>query len=275
MGEPAATPDRTIVADAIAVALAHSRLAETIDRDALDAIAHFEAAQLVHDGHVDLQAAWRILAELPGFDPTAARGPFVVLESWQPQLGAPVIMPAELAQLSERDRALARTECAPPAGEVRRAFETAEERAARQAALAEATAPAAVEIGEIAPTWKTRAEVAYAAIGVLVVALGAIGFTLYRYLNVSPDWTGIEATSFASGIPLKDAQVFGTQVGATLSDDAWLALDKDQRAAQLEEAFRRVPLDDATVLFVNDSRGKMRGSAQWYGTPPQVRIRWY
>lgn len=274
MGETSA-PDRRVVASAVTLAFQSSRLRDMVEVEALEAVFHIDAAELVREGAVDLQAAWAIAADLAGFEPEAARAPIAVLKTWEARFGAPVRLPDEVGELSDKDVALAKAECAPGQNDIRRAFEPPEERAARLAVVTEELPSSGTQSSEIDAGWRHNPVVAWVAGGALVIALSVSGVALFRALNTSPDWASVDQTDVAGDIPVSRARLFGKQLGLTLSDDGWLKRPAAERKQQLETALRRADIPDLATVFVEDSQGRVRATAQWYDMPPKVRVRLY
>jgi hypothetical protein len=112
-----------------------------------------------------------------------------------------------------------------------------------------------------------------------VAALVAVaGFTVagvfaYKELRSVP-WQEV-STGFSGGIPLTRAERSGFDVAATLADEAWLKTPIERRRQQLEEAVEKLRREGVRNLLVRDKKGTVRATAQSYGRPPKVKVRFY
>ncbi len=270
MGESTG-PSRRVAVDAIILAFKHSKLAGITDslRKMVDA----SFGDMVTDGTLDLDILWELLEEQDAFDADAAKGPLCAIKSWEERLGAPVSLPQALSNLSDTEVALIATKMRISDSDVRRVFESDEERAERMSNMLAAQEEAAERTSggkHLELAWYERKEAAMGAGAVLLVSLAVVGITLFG--GRAGNWEDLDPNEFAEDIPVESAQQLGKQVGAELVDASWLDGPDDARRAAMKTALVNLQSRNVEVFYIRDSSGAIRATAQWYGNPPDVKI---
>jgi hypothetical protein len=267
--------DRNTVLDAIALAFGHSKLADVVGTTALRTALSARYVEIAHGGNIDLQIVWDTIQDEAQFDWDAGVPPVCAIKTWEDRLGATVLLPPHLDVLTPQDVARRAAECDVPRAEVQALFDTPEQRAERAAAAQQAAAareaaaaPAAVAG---AGGWRRRREVGIAA---AIVSVLAVAFGAYRLVGLvgGGEWDSLGAMELAGGIPAASAEKLGDQVGLRLSDDAWLAKPRAEIEAAMAAALRGLQDRGVAVVFVRDSAGTPRVSAQWSGFDVQTRF---
>jgi hypothetical protein len=274
MGETASS-SREAVVGAISLALAHSKLTALAAKSSLEDILAIEYRDIAGSGALDLQVVWDILAEHEEFDAAEAVGPMCVLKSWESRFGCAVAMPAALAEMTHKDIVLATTACNVPGSEATKVFRRAEQRTSRSTQMTRDDMFAGDSMASQPTTWRDRREVGWIFGGLALASLLFIGYSVWTGRGGAAEWSGFDGKAFVSDIPIKGAEQFGAQVGATLDDDSWLMLPHATRVEHMQDALRALEPRDVNVFFVKDSKGRVRATVQWFGNPrrPAVELR--
>jgi hypothetical protein len=280
MGETQA-PTRHLVADAVVLAFSSSRTKSGIEPERLRTMTLVEFRGLVESGALDTGFLVELMAANPAFDRNSLPPALCLLKSWEERLGFQIQLPAALAAMSEIDRGARAAECIVAPADLKRLFESPAERAARIAAQEAAARRAREARAAISPdaiaarrSWRNRRDVGIAA--GLVVALAGIFLALTLKGSFGgADWKAADTTDFAGAIPLIGAEQFGNQMGATLADPSWLAKSEAARRTDMSSALRSLQVRDVKVLFIKDDKGKVRATAQWFGSPPSIDVKFY
>ncbi|HWM85823.1 MAG TPA: hypothetical protein VNO33_08290 [Kofleriaceae bacterium] len=280
-----AGPQGRVPLEALILAFAHSRAKALVGTDALRSVLSGEYRELQKGGEFDLEPVWQLLAQQPGFDPTHVRPPLCRFKSWESQLGLVVLLPAEMAGLSELERNELAGHVHVPAHERQRVLQGQQVQsddpvAAAAAREEEARPPPRAEVPVPIPTTARTprlrrlnpAQRRALEIGALVLALfgfALAGIQLQRGC-ASHQWDEM-ATRFAGDIPLASAQRQGPEVSGDLRDARWLSQPPGVRTAHMKAALEALP-HDVQVFFVRDREGQVRAVARWFGTPRQISV---
>jgi hypothetical protein len=113
------------------------------------------------------------------------------------------------------------------------------------------------------------------AIGAVVVMLACLWFVLRPALFERKDFKSISPADVTTEMPVAKAQVFGREIHLQLADSGWMKLPEQARTAQLKQALEYVREQGIRSIVVKDKTGKVRATAQWFGNPPEARIRFH
>ena len=113
------------------------------------------------------------------------------------------------------------------------------------------------------------------AIGATVVMLACLWFVLRPALFERKDFRSINPADVTHEIPVARAEVFGREIHLVLADAGWMKLPEPARAAQLKQALEYVRDQGIRSLVVKDKAGKVRATAQWFGNPPEAKIKFH
>ncbi|HTM22567.1 MAG TPA: hypothetical protein VL172_18725 [Kofleriaceae bacterium] len=248
-------PDKQQVIDALVLAFSHSRAAKLVGTDALRSVIVVEYHDIVRDGTFDLQPVWELLEGQPGFEVDAVTGPLCVFKSWEDKLGLAVKPPAALESLTDKEIALAVSQCKVPAGDLKTLFQLKDEPPAKGKAAAPAREPGK-KGRRPRPRW-----MGWVAGGIAALTLGYVGLVLYHDCNPgAPEWEHASAGDLKP-LPASRAERLGSQLTATV-DAAWFARSEEERKSDLGSALLAVSDRGINVLSVRGQDGVVRATAQ-------------
>lgn len=259
--------------DALVLAFSHSRARALVGTDALRMVVGGQYRELMRDGTLHLDEVWSLLEGQPGFDPALIKPALCRFKLWESDLEIEVALPQAMGRLSPLEiRSLAES-CRVPAAELDRVLGrgrySEEARAQQPPEPAELTSSSTTSVAEKpSRPWLTAV-----AATVAVAGFAVAGYFIYQAL-APPRWNELD-TGFARSIPLAHAEQSGFDVGATLADNTWLTTPRADREDQLEAALETLRNKGVRNLFIVDKGGKVRASAQLYGHPPQIKVRFY
>ncbi len=260
---------KNVIVELVLLGLAKSKLKDT-GLEAMRGVLLGDARLAVLDGAVDLQAVWDLLEAQPGWEPAAALGPLCFVKGLESRLQITVKLPAAMARLSEAEIAKHGAACRPKGEDVDRAISGA--RPERRRRL-DNTAPLPMPRDGVMPQWKKAL-----GIGAAIVTLASLAFLAHVIIGEiagGPKFTGIDAAEFAGDIPLRSAEKWGNEVHALLVDPSWLKQPEAKRREQLERALQRLADRQLSVLVIEDENKRTRVTAQMFGRPPRVFVRFY
>ncbi len=265
------------IVELIVLALGESKLKD-LGLGAMRGVLQSDPRLAVLDGAVDLQSVWELLESQPGFTPEAAYGPFAFLKTLEPKLQVTFKLPAPLASLAETDIIRYAGTCRPKRDDVDKALRGEESSKPRPPAKQDTTLPMWTSVPPPPPveelTTKRKVLAAVSAL-VVVASLVIVGWSIFGGVAGEPRFKKIDTALFAGEIPLRSAETWGGEVHASLSDPSWLSQPEDKRRKQLEGAVQRLADQQASVLIIQDDANRTRATAQVYGKPPKVFIRFF
>ena len=161
---------RECVINAIVTVFANSKLKEVVGTDALRTVLRGEYREMVRGGELHLQPAWDLMAEQPGFDPSAAEPPFCKLKQWEPELGLKVQLPDAVSGYKPTEVLAIASQCTVSDIEKIKALNPDEHARRRKAAQS------VIPVNTIAApaTRKPLAEAALALVAIVGLAIGGI-----------------------------------------------------------------------------------------------------
>jgi hypothetical protein len=229
----------------------------------------------VLDGAVDLSFVWELLEGQPDFDPAAAAPAFCFLKRLEPRLHLEIALPKQVGELSPEEIARKAALCKPASEAVDRAITGAPARRRRDDPSAPARpVPAAAPKPRQEVTARGKILIGASALAALI-SVGVVAHTLVDSMAGTPRFSPIETSTFAGDIPLRSAEKWGGEVHAALADPAWLREPEDKRRGQLESAAQRLASQQLGALIIEDEAKRQRASAQIFGRPPRVYVRFY
>ncbi len=266
---PQATTKNVIV-ELVLLGLSLSKLKDT-GLSAMRGVLLSDARLAVLDGAVDLQAVWDLLEAQPGWDPNAALGPLSFVKSLEHRLQVKVKLPAAMGKLSESEIVRYAATTRPKRDDIERAIRGDPPEKKR---FMEATAPLP-QLNQTSdlPRWKKI--LFRAAIAVTVLAVGFLAYAVYDEVRGPAKATTFAVSDVGPEIPLKSAERWGGEVHAVLADASWMKLPEPKRREQLERALRRLSDHEVSVLVLEDDAKRVRASAQLFGKPPKLFVKFY
>jgi hypothetical protein len=278
--------------DALVLAFSHSRASSLVGTDALRTVLSGQYRELVKGGTFYLDEVWGLLESQPGFDPALVKPPLCRFKLWSDELGLEVALPAAMGRLEPLEIRSLAEQCRVPGGDLDRVLGRGRhadaEAGAQKKAKAAASKPARAKAGAAPPrrpapaapapgrsrgAKRSRPVLLAVAAVVAVAGFTVAGVFAYKELRSVP-WQEV-STGFSGGIPLTRAERSGFDVAATLADEAWLKTPIERRRQQLEEAVEKLRREGVRNLLVRDKKGTVRATAQSYGRPPKVKVRFY
>lgn len=276
--------------DALVLAFSHSRASSLVGTDALRTVLTGQYRELVKGGTFYLDEVWGLLESQPGFDPALVKPPLCRFKLWSDELGLEVALPAAMGRLEPLEIRSLAEQCRVPPGDLDRVLGRGRhadaEAVAQNKAKAAASKPARAK-ASAAPTRRPapaaparprrgkRSRPVLLAVAALVAVAGFTVAGVFAYMELrSVPWQEV-STGFSGGIPLTRAERSGFDVAATLADEAWLKTPIERRRQQLEEAVEKLRREGVRNLLVRDKKGTVRATAQSYGRPPKVKVRFY
>ena len=275
--------------DALVLAFSHSRASSLVGTDALRTVLTGQYRELVKGGTFYLDEVWGLLESQPGFDPALVKPPLCRFKLWSEDLGVEVALPAAMGRLDPLEIRSLAEQCRVPGGDLDRVLGRGRHADAEAAAQTKTKAKAkavskptrasrpdaatAVSPGRSRGAKRSRPVLLAVAVLVAVAGFTVAGVFAFKELRSVP-WQEV-STGFAGGIPLTRAERSGFDVAATLADEAWLKTPIERRRQQLEEAVEKLRRDGVRNLLIRDKKGTVRASAQSYGRPPKVKVRFY
>jgi hypothetical protein len=259
-----------VVVDAIVLAFSHSEARDVVGTDALRMVLDGRYVEMVKaPGALQLQPLYDLLKVQPGFVHQQSLPPFCRIKAWEPQLGAAIELPRELAELSasviERERQAAR--CKVPDEELSRVLRP--QAAPVPAPVARApTGPVKMGLPDDAPPASKRKTMA--ALGLATAA--AVGLMVSLVLVLSGGPRKIVPSEISDVIPIASAKLSGPVVGIELADKSWLSRPEAERRRQLEDALARVQPLGASRIVVLDQEGRLHSSAAFEDGAPVVKL---
>jgi hypothetical protein len=269
----AARASKNTIVELIILALAQSKLKD-LGLQAMRGVLQSDARLAVLDGAVDLESVWELLEGQPDFEPGAALAPFCYLKSLEPRLMVTIKLPAKLGELSETEIIRNAGTCKPKREEVDRVI-TGEKDAPRARKAEAKPFPASMSSAledDISPRKKILGIISAV---VVLASIGIVGHAILGEMVGEPKFTKIEPGLFAGEIPVRSAQKWGGEVHASLSDASWLNQPEEKRRSQLERAVQRLADQKLGVLIIEDDSKRARATAQLFGKPPRVFVRFY
>lgn len=266
---------KNTIVELILLALAQSKLKD-LGLQAMRGVLQSDHRLAVLDGAVDLESVWELLEGQPDFELGAALAPFCWLKTLEPKLGVTIKLPAKLGPLSETEIIRNAGACRPKREDIDRIL-SGEKDAPRARPKGESTAPLIAPLpSALQDTISPRKKILGIFSAVVVLAsIGFVGHAILGEMVGTPKFTKIEPGLFAGDIPLSSAQRWGSEVHASLADARWLSQPEDQRRKQLEHAVQRLADQQLGVLIIEDDSKRPRATAQLFGKPPKVFIRFY
>jgi hypothetical protein len=287
-------PNRRVVVNALVLAFSNSRLNKVVGTDAFRSVLDAEYRTLTADGVFNLTPVWELLESQPGFDPEQAGPPMCRFKSWETLIGIPVSLPKQLEHLSSADQSKLAEACTVPSRDLQRLLRperddddaalsgVREQRPAastgRSRAMASPSDRDRPDRGDrdrppnIADSGRRRHLWLGGAMLAALVALGVGGITAYRTCS-GPQIIAFSARDItAAGVPVSDAVRIGSQVAATLADEAWRRIGDDIRKNQLSEALRGLDRFGIRSLVVRDRGGEIVAAAQYLGDTKQIAV---
>jgi hypothetical protein len=269
-----ARASKNTIVELILLALGDSKLRD-MGLGAMRGVLQSDPRLAVLDGSVDLQSVWELLEGQPGFEPQAALGPFCFLKTLEPRLQVTIQLPPPLRGLSDTEITRNAGTCRPDREEVERAIkgeiDSGRARPVKPESGPSWTVPPALEY-ELTPRKKILALVSLV---VVVVSVAFVAWTIMGNIASEPKFRQLDTALFAGDIPLRSAQTWGSEVHATLADPAWLKEPEDKRKKQLEGALGRLADQQVSVLIIEDDARRTRATAQWFGRPPKLFVKFY
>jgi hypothetical protein len=265
--EAAPTPKRDVIIGAIILAVSSSKLTNIVGMDALRTVLSGQYRDLVEGGVLRLPHVWDLLADQPGFDADAARAPMAVLHSWEKDLGLSVELPAPMRDATATELMAWASHC--PVNKAQRKQLFAAQPAPTRATGRQTKTPGFTPKAKKQKAQKRRPglELVLAVVGVLGLAFG--GFSLLRSMSTGEFE---EASLPLQDLPATSQKKLGDQLSVTVGAD-WLAKSEEERESDLRKTMEGLDKHDIAVLVVQDEKGAVRASAQWFGSPRKLAIR--
>src|SRR5262249_12250704 len=123
------------------------------------------------------------------------------------------------------------------------------------------------------PRWKKL--LLWPAVAVTAVSLGFLTYFLIDEGRGPAKSATIDVGEVDSDIPLRSAERWGGEVRGVLADSTWMKLPETKRREQLERALRRLADRQVGVLVLEDDAKRPRATAQLFGRPPKLFVRFY
>jgi hypothetical protein len=263
MGQLEKAKPRDVVIDAVVLAFANSGLRKVVGTDAFRSVLHLQYPQMVREGVFDLNQVWELIADQPGFSADAAKPPFCRVKAWERELGLRMELPRALTDLKLEDQMALARDCDVGSAELDRVLKREERRAGRLQEPDKGKASPSLE--ELRAELGRKPGVLAAALTVTVLTIGFVVYFGYG------EWVGgasFEAVPVRFGdIPTGPARRRGNELGATLTDKAWMELPETERKAQMEGVLRSVEATGVRAIFLQDERGTLRATAIWEERP--------
>jgi len=264
---------KNTIVELIVLTLAQSTMKD-MGLTAMRGVLQSDPRLAVLDGSVDLECVWELLEGQPGFEPAATLAPFCFLKTLEPRLQISIKLPTKLGELSETDIVKNATACRPRREDIDRVIEGDKEGPTKRIKPASLKAPPIR--GSMTEELTTRKKIlAGVSAAVVLASLVIVGHSIFGELGGEPKFTKIEPAAFTSEIPLRSAEKWGGEVHASLADPAWLKQPEDKRRKQLESAMQRLADQQLNVLIIEDDTKRPRATAQLFGKPPKVFVRFY
>jgi hypothetical protein len=263
MSGSSSAASKRIIVEALVLAFSHSEVREIVGTDALRSVVGVEYHDMTSGGSLDLQPLWELLEEQPGFDASRATPPMLLMKQWERQLGMPVLLPRALEGVNPGELARRAAEIKIPTPELRKLFRTdlveAEEKKAEEKKTGKRRS------GKNKSKKDKRSSPALVALAgtVAVAAFAFTGFSTYKQCHRRAEWQPVNVAEISAEVPVKGAERFGDQVGATLANNDWLGQPRDKREEQLRAALDKLRKKRVRVLFLKDQAGKVRATVQY------------
>jgi hypothetical protein len=262
-----AAPSKNTLVDVILLALGSTPLRE-LGLDALRGVLASDPRLSILDGAVDLDPVWEVISSQPGFDVELAGPPLCYVKTLEERLGVAVRLPRSLADLTDSEVRLRGSRCRPAREEI--------ERILRPIELARSREVPPVTASRRGPVPGKRLALIIAAGLALVASLVYLGTFIATHVQRAPTFATMDLAELSPDLPLVSARTWGGEVHAILSDTSWLRQPEATRRLQLEHSLERLAASrKVTVLIVKDESGRARATAQLFGRPPRVQVRFY
>src|SRR5262249_38612224 len=198
------------------------------------------------------------------------------LKRFDPKLGLTLRLPVKIGPLTETEIIKNAGGCRPKREDIDKVL-AGEKDAQKVRPKAEITAPLIAPLpSALHDTISPRKKILgiFSAL-VVLASIVIVGRALLGDMVGTPKLTKIEPRLFAGDVPLRSARKWGTEVHASLADARWLSQPEEQRRQQLEKAVQRLADQQLGVLIIEDDSNRTRATAQFFGKPPKVFVRFY
>jgi len=271
----AARATKNTIVELILLGLAQSKLKD-LGLQAMRGVLQSDHRLAVLDGAVDLESVWELLEGQPDFESGAAMAPFCWLKTLEPKLQVTIKLPAKLGPLTETEIIKNAGGCRPKREDVDKVL-AGEKDAPKVRPKVEITAPLIAPMPSgLQDTISPRKKIlGIFSAAVVLASVVFVGHAILADMVGTPKFTKIEPGLFAGDIPLRSAQKWGTEVHASLADARWLSQPEEQRRKQLERAVQKLADQQLGVLIIEDDSNRPRATAQLFGKPPKVFVRFY
>lgn len=268
MAEPAS---RKATIDVVVLVLTHSPIRNLVGTDALRTVLEVRYRDMVGDGALSLEPLWALLGDQPGFDAAEASPAMAKLKVLERQLGLEVRLPAAMAEVDAATLGDWAASVDIPASLLQGALKGTAAMPAAEAPRKEVSGLIKAAVDSEADDAKTRKkgsrlgerfrgwEIPLAIVGVLGIAVGS--YSLHGYACSQAHFRTVQA-NFGE-IPVKEIQRLGDQVGAVLTDSAWLSLPRETREQQLEGVLRGLGDEGVAVIFLMSDKRETLASAKY------------
>ncbi len=272
----AARATKNTIVELIILGLAQTKLKD-LGLQAMRGVLQADHRLAVLDGAVELESVWELLEGQPDFDAGAAMAPFCWLKTLEPKLGVTIKLPAKLGPLTETEIIRNAGGCRPKREDVDKILSGEKDAPRVRAKTSEITAPLVAPMpAALQDTISPRKKIlGILSAAVVLASIVIVGHAILGEMVGTPKFQKIEPGLFAGDIPLRSAQKWGTEVHASLSDARWLSQPEDKRRQQLEKAVQRLADQQLGVLIIEDDANRTRATAQLFGKPPKVFVRFY
>ncbi len=264
------TPNRESVLESIALVFSQSKLKELVGKDALKSVLSGQYRDLVRDNVLQLQVVWDLLADQPDFDADSAVAPFSLLKTWEDDLNLKVEVPKKLAGLSATELLAEASHCPVSRSAKSRALNPAGARAKARETMSALDGTGAAPRDAEESTRKPALEAALGLVALLGLAYG--GYTLYGSM-AGPQFKDVAVSDVRGALPISKAQQLGEELNLTITESSWYEQPLDARKASLEKTLDAMGAKDIKSIIIMDGAGTIRASAQWFGSPPTINVR--
>ncbi len=264
------TPNRETVLESITVVFSHSKLKDVVGTDALKSVLSGQYRELVSGGTLHLHVIWDLLADQPGFEEEAALAPFCVLKTWESDLGLEVEMPERLAECSATEIIAQASHCPIPKTLKARTLNPQGARDKVLATMAKIDEGSPETSPSTSSSRKPAVEAALAAVAVLGLAYG--GYAYYSATG-GAEFKAVQTGEIRTDMPIAKAKQLGEELNLLVEEETWYELPSARRKASLRTTLENLRMQKITSLVVQDSSGRVRGSAQWIGSPAKIIVR--
>ncbi|MDB4967853.1 MAG: hypothetical protein JWN44_3542 [Myxococcales bacterium] len=230
---------RRVLIDALMMCLEKSRVVQVVDAKTVRGVINSASGELWREGEFRLDPVWKILIAQPGLSAEEVAPPLLVFKAYEGELGVQVRMPQALTAIPRGEQIRLRDALGIQRQDFARAIEAMgqivsdEQQGKTMAAIVEeASTRSAAD--DAAPVRRDRRERRGLAVGLTVLALGALGVSGWLVLRDTSNAFDLADTHAI--LQLSSGRAAGPSLTATITDPRWDSLavaDRKKVASQL------------------------------------------